>query len=115
MIIEDDLDVRQSLAAILESEGYSVIEAAHGQEALDRLRAAPANVCIILLDLFMPTMNGWAFRDEQARSPELAAIPVVVISADARAAKRAQGPGVVGTMTKPLDVDRLLALVSEHC
>ena len=114
LIVEDDADVRESLAAILEAEGYQVIEAENGAVALDQLRRS-SPVCLILLDLFMPTMNGWAFRDEQLRDPTLAPIPVVVISADAAAARRAATLGVVSALTKPLDFDRLLQIVGEYC
>jgi CheY-like chemotaxis protein len=114
LVVEDEDDVRESLAVILESEGYSVLEAAHGGEALECLRAAD-DVGLILLDMFMPTMNGWAFRDAQVRDPALASIPVIVITADAAAARSARTLGVVEAMTKPLDFDRLLALIGRHC
>jgi len=115
MIVEDDLEARESLAAVLVSEGFSVIVAEHGRAALERLRAQPSAVCMILLDLFMPVMNGWAFRDEQVRDPALADIPVVVITADASAAQRVGKLGVVGSITKPVDFDRLLAMVNTYC
>lgn len=114
LIVEDDEDVRGALVAVLESEGYSVLEARHGGEALARLRE-PMPVCLILLDLFMPTMNGWAFRDEQLRDPHLSEIPVIVLSADDVAAKKAATSGVVDFMVKPVDFDRLLKLVAHHC
>jgi CheY-like chemotaxis protein len=115
MIVEDDLEARESLAAVLASEGYSVVLAEHGREALERLRESPTAVCIILLDLFMPVMNGWAFRDEQVRDPTLADIPVVVVTADASAAQRMRTLGVVEAMTKPVDFDRLLETVNTYC
>ena len=115
MIIEDDVEARESLAAVLVSEGYSVMVAEDGRAALEALRKAPSAVCMILLDLFMPVMNGWAFRNEQIRDPALADIPVVVITADAAAAKRMGKLGVVGAMTKPVDFDRLLAMVNTYC
>jgi CheY-like chemotaxis protein len=114
LIVEDEADVRESLAAVLESEGYRVIEADNGEAALRQLRG-PDQFCLILLDLFMPIMNGWTFREEQLRDPELAEIPVVVITADAAAARRASTLGVADAMTKPLDFDRLLMLVARHC
>ncbi len=115
MIVEDDLESRESLAAVLESEGYSVIRAEHGRAALDVLRQSPAAVCVILLDLFMPVMNGWAFRDEQIRDPALSDIPVVVITADAAAASRIRKLGVAAAMSKPVDFERLLATVDTYC
>jgi CheY-like chemotaxis protein len=113
LIVEDDRDTRESLAALLEAEGYRVLEAEHGAVALDVLRRSP--VCIILLDIFMPIMNGHAFIQEQRRDPALAGIPVVVMTADAAAAGDAARRGVAEAMTKPLDHDRLLEVVAHHC
>ena len=115
LIVEDDADVRGALAAVLEVAGYEVVEASHGGEALDHLRAATGSFCMILLDLFMPTMNGWAFRAEQMKDPGMAAIPVIVVSADAAAATKARSLGIADYLTKPIDFDRLLSLVDEHC
>ena len=114
LIVDDEADVRESLAAVLETEGYRVVEAENGETALRRL-AGSADVSLILLDLSMPVMNGWTFREEQLRDPRLAAIPVVVITADTGAARRAQALGVVDALTKPLEFDRLLALVARYC
>ena len=112
-MVEDDADVREALAALLDHAGYEVIEAAHGGEALRVL--ADRSVCMILLDLFMPEVNGWAFRGEQLKNPRLAAIPVLVITADTTAATHPRTPGVVATMTKPVDFDRLLDVVRRYC
>lgn len=81
MVVEDDMDIRRGIALALALEGYEVVEAADGREALQKLRecAPPA---AIFLDLKMPGMNGWQFRDEQRRDPELAKIPVIVVSAE---------------------------------
>jgi CheY-like chemotaxis protein len=113
LIVEDDPDAREALAAFLEGEGYTVLEAEHGAEALDRLRTSA--VCLVLLDLMMPVMNGWTFRAEQLRDPALAQVPVVVVTADSTAARRAGSLGVAGFMTKPIDFARLLTLVEQHC
>ena len=115
LIIEDDPDVRGALAAVLDSQGYQVAEAEHGKHALEMLRADPARFCFIVLDLFMPEMDGWTFRAQQSDDPRLAHIPVLVVSADSSAARRACSKGVVGTMTKPIDFDGLLMHVREHC
>jgi CheY-like chemotaxis protein len=114
LLVEDDPDLRGALAAVLEISGYSVVEAEDGREALGQLRSG-GPVCLILLDLFMPEMNGWAFREEQMKDPLLSAIPVLVMSADSLAAKRSVTPGVVATLTKPVEIDRLLELVGQHC
>jgi CheY-like chemotaxis protein len=114
LVVDDDADVRGALAAILEMQGYDVVVANNGREALDLLRADPG-VCLILLDLFMPEMDGWTFRSEQMKDQRLLDIPVIVMSADSAAAGRAMQFGVVATMTKPVEYDPLLLLVAEHC
>ena len=114
LVVEDDPDIRDALATVLESEGYDVMQASHGQEALGQLRAS-SSASLILLDLHMPVMNGWAFRTEQLRDPRLAAIPVVVVSADGMMPKRAAELGAAGYVGKPIDFERLLALVATHC
>jgi CheY-like chemotaxis protein len=113
LIVEDDGDFREAIAAFLAGEGYSVVEAEHGQDALQHLRTS-ALFCLILLDLFMPVMNGWAFRAEQLRDPTLAGIPVVVISADADAVGEAAALGAVASMVKPLDFGRLLTTIARY-
>lgn len=114
LVVEDDADVREALAAVLETHGYVVLAAENGRQALDKLRNGVA-CCLILLDLFMPEMDGWAFRAEQMRDPELAGIPVVIISADPVAARKAVTPGIVAAMTKPVEFQPLLAVVGQHC
>ena len=114
LIVEDNPDVREALAIFLAAEGYDVVEAGHGGEALDRLRSS-ARFSLILLDLFMPVMDGRAFRAEQLRDEAFAAIPVIVISADASAPRRARELGAVASMVKPIDFDVLLAHVERYC
>jgi CheY-like chemotaxis protein len=111
LIVEDDLDVREALTQVLEFEGYAVVGATNGQEALDHLRAG--NVpSLILLDLMMPVMDGLQFRSVQMDDPSLAAIPVIVISADGKVDQKVASLGVAGYMKKPLDVDSLLAMIA---
>jgi CheY-like chemotaxis protein len=115
LIVEDDEDVREAYAAFLEGAGYRVVEAADGHEALRQLRSPSRTFCLILLDLFMPNMNGWAFRTEQLRDPALATIPVVVISADPRTDQKAAQLGAIAHLQKPIDMDALVTLVDAHC
>jgi CheY-like chemotaxis protein len=114
LVVDDDPDSRGSVAAVLEAEGYSVAEAEDGLDALKQLRASTCT-CLVVLDLFMPTMNGWTFRQEQMRDPALASIPVVIVSADSSAARQAVSLGVEAAMAKPLDFDRFLAVVGRYC
>jgi CheY-like chemotaxis protein len=79
LVVEDDKDNRDLLVELLASEGYQVSSASDGRVALAEAHAARPDV--ILLDLMMPTMNGWEFRDAQLRDPSLASVPVAVLSA----------------------------------
>jgi CheY-like chemotaxis protein len=111
LVVEDDQDIRESLAGLLEAHGYSVLSAANGVEAFMLLRSGHVP-SVILLDLMMPLMDGYRFRTEQRKDPALAAIPVVVITAGA--ASRDGVPEGVVVIQKPLEPARLLAAV-DHC
>ena len=114
LLVEDDAPQREALVLLLESEGYHVVEAGHGREALAHLRTEET-ISLILLDLMMPVMDGWQFRAEQVRDPGLAAIPVIVISGAGSVAAKALAQGAAGYLRKPIDVDRLLDIVARHC
>jgi CheY-like chemotaxis protein len=85
-----------------------------GRSALARLRGGE-RTCLILLDMSMPVMNGWQFREEQLKDRALARIPVVVCTADGRAAEKARAIGAAGWLRKPIDPARLFELVRAHC
>ena len=92
---------------VLSAEGYSVAEAADGLEGLERARERRPHV--ILLDLMMPRMDGWAFREAQQADEALADIPVVVVSAVM--AERVHALGAAAHLHKPFDMDELLGVV----
>ena len=79
LVVDDDAAVVRPLARFLELEGFTPVTATNGQEALSYLRGG-GGASVIILDLRMPVMDGWAFRREQLRDPALAQIPVVVLS-----------------------------------
>jgi len=113
LIVEDDRDTREMLERFLQLEGFDVRTAANGRAALETLQAA-GSPCVILLDLMMPVMNGWQFREAQARHPQIAGIPVVVVTA---AGSRSDIPAIHadGWLSKPVDLDRLLETIGEFC
>jgi CheY-like chemotaxis protein len=111
-IVEDEADIRDTLADILESEGYAIAAAANGREALDKLSvSAPPKV--ILLDLLMPVMNGLEFRLEQSLRPGIAGVPVVLMSADYQTQQKAEKMGVAH-LRKPLDLDCLVTTLKKY-
>lgn len=113
LVVDDDPDIRETLAELLQEEGYAVTSAAHGAEALSALRTDP-RPGLILLDLMMPIMDGWQFRAEQKKDPELASIPVVVISATGRD-EFVSSLGAAQFLKKPINLEQLLAAVEQHC
>lgn len=114
-IIEDDVGIRDSIAEVLKEEGYRVLAANHGRDALDQLNQQSGRPCVILLDLMMPVMDGWAFRAEQKLHPSLGSVPVIIMTADANAKDKAQALGAQGHMNKPVDLDQLLAAIQQYC
>jgi CheY-like chemotaxis protein len=109
MVIEDDPDQRDAVVLALESEGYAVVAAGSGVEALEALEAG-SRPCMILLDLMMPEMDGVHFRQAQLAAASLAEIPVVVVSAFGQLT-RAKYLQVADYLPKPLDFDRLMAVI----
>lgn len=114
LIVEDDADMRESLGELLQYEGYQVAAAANGREALNHLRQAEAP-CLILLDLMMPVMTGWEFREEQREDPQLAQIPVAVLTGVRNSVEQISTLDAVGYFQKPVDLNALLATVAEFC
>jgi CheY-like chemotaxis protein len=80
LIVEDDEQVRRALAKALVSEGYTVATAGNGEEALDDLEHAGTPPKIIIMDLMMPVMDGWKFRQRLLARPQWAHVPVIVFS-----------------------------------
>ena len=115
LIVEDDLDTREMLSALLGTAGFHAVAAEDGLEALHLLRTvrhgAPDVPCLILLDLSMPRLSGGEFRRAQLADPTVASVPMAVMSGAVDAEQRAQTLGAVATVPKPVDVERLLAVV----
>ena len=110
-VVEDDVDIRTALCAILAEEGYAVSCAANGREALEMLHAGPAPQ-VILLDLMMPVMAGADFRAAQLADPSLSTIPVIVLTADARIQETSRALGAAASFAKPFELPRLLRAIA---
>ncbi len=110
LVVEDERGIRETIAELLADEGFECREAANGRDALIILERWRPDV--IILDLMMPVMDGWAFRAEQQRHPQLRHIPVVVTSA-VRALDRQEVLGTVRFLPKPYDLVDILSAVQE--
>jgi CheY-like chemotaxis protein len=115
LVVEDDAGVRESISEVLQDGGYSPLLASNGREALDRLHASPSKPCIILLDIMMPVMDGREFRLEQESDPELADIPVVVLSAHANVEETARTMHAASALRKPVELDALMSVIGRYC
>ena len=112
LVVEDDQDLRDSLCQALELEGYVAVCVENGQVALRHL-ATGAVPCVILLDLMMPVMDWWTFRQEILKDPTWAAIPVIVMTA--AAASRAAAVASEAILYKPLHMGKVVDAVQEYC
>ncbi len=115
MIIDDDADVREALTDVLEDEGYRPIGARHCADALAQLRNGGPRPSVILLDLMMPVMDGFGFREAQRDDPALSSIPVVVLTAHGDAAETADRMDAAGSVSKPIELNVLLDTVATFC
>jgi CheY-like chemotaxis protein len=112
LVVDDEPDVRRLTESLLTAHGYHVMLAAHGRDAIRRLREQCPD--LIVLDLSMPVMDGWQFRTEQCDLPDrkLAAVPVLLMTGADGAATHADALRAVGVVQKPFDPDDLLDAVS---
>src|SRR5229473_6381485 len=110
LVVDDDPDILQTLGLCLSSEGYRVLMAANGKEALDILdREHPS---VILLDLMMPVMDGWQFVAELERRGARKA-PLLILSADRAVQGHASKLRADAFLAKPFDLDELLGKVQQ--
>jgi CheY-like chemotaxis protein len=110
LVVEDEKESRETLRELLEFEGYKVETAVNGQEALARLNGPGDRICIMLLDLFMPVMDGWQVIDQLRADGRLNATQIVIItSAPYRA------PAGLPVFQKPLDLDKVMHEVARLC
>jgi two-component system response regulator CpxR len=107
MVVDDDAAIRETLRELLEQEGYEVLSAENGKEALEMLERSNPLPGVLLLDLMMPVMSGWEVLEALQASPRLGAMPVVVVSA--------MGAPCSLFLQKPVKLARLLEVVGQYC
>ena len=109
LVVEDQPEVACALREALEGEGYEVDTVIDGRTALETMRRA-SRPDLVLLDLFMPEMDGWGFATRMRGDPELAPIPIVIMTAGGPSALAA-APVSDGYMTKPIALELLLDIL----
>ncbi len=109
LIIEDDHDLRLLIHLALSTEGYHVIEAVHGQQALDHLQHATPD--LIFLDMNMPVMNGWTFLMYYLRMSEDHA---PIIASSAQVINPQHIPGITAFLAKPFDLFQLKQVIAAN-
>ena len=114
LVVDDDYAVLDAMKDILEDEGYEVSVAANGLEAFKELAQGPPP-CVILLDLMMPVMNGWEFREKQLEDEGLAAIPTIIVTAHNKPEVNAAELKAATSIRKPIAPALLLETVGRYC
>jgi two-component system nitrogen regulation response regulator NtrX len=116
LIVEDDGPIRESLRVILEMEGYSILEAENGHQALEILQSGRIPQ-LIFLDLMMPIMDGTEFYSLFRKNPAWDSIPTIIISAGGNLKEKIQklGDPAPPVLKKPLDLDSIIATANKYC
>jgi len=111
MVVDDDEDVREMIMLVLALEGFEVVGARDGLDALQQVgsRGCPG---LAFLDLRMPRLNGPDFVRAIQGNPTYASVPIVILSGDATAIEAARSLGVLDLLTKPVELERLVATAS---
>ena len=109
LVVEDESLIRHLVVDTLTDEGHSVLAAASGEDALDRLDGQQQNPDLLIVDLRMPGMSGQEFVRRQRECGE--SIPVVVLSGSSEAKQVGQELGAVAVIHKPFDLDELIRVV----
>ncbi|MEO8587659.1 MAG: response regulator [Acidobacteriota bacterium] len=112
--MEDALETRDAMLELLTAEGYQASAAANGFEALSLLEKGE-RPSLILLDLFMPVMDGWEFCRQLAARPALSEIPIAIVSATGQDRPLPERKSDAGHFRKPIDLVSLLNTIRRHC
>jgi two-component system response regulator MprA len=114
LIVEDDDDLRESLAELIALRGFKTVAVANGREALDKL-VGGLTPCLIILDLMLPDVSGWEFRERQLAIPELSRIPVLIMSGANDLASHAKQLQAIAFLPKPISFDLLFRMLATYC
>jgi DNA-binding response OmpR family regulator len=111
LVVDDDPEITSSFEAILRSEGYEVVTAKDGREALELVRQVPFD--LVLLDLLLPDMDGWTVLQHVREMRPSSRVVILCADVDAEGTVEAFRLGAVDVLLKPPDVDKLLRFLDE--
>jgi CheY-like chemotaxis protein len=111
LVVEDDASIREVISDVLEDKGYRVLPAANGSDALKQLDSVRPDVMV--LDLLMPVMHGWAFMESYLAKTGGLPIPIVVVSVNPALPRSYNRLGVARVVSKPFNVDMLAQAVEQ--
>jgi two-component system chemotaxis response regulator CheY len=114
LVVEDEAVIQEGLMELLEIEGHTVATASNGAEAIEWLRKS-IRPCVIILDLRMPVMDGFAFLNEMRSDESLRDIPVIVLSGDRNIPQIAAQLDVTDFLEKPIDIEKLMSIANSYC
>jgi CheY-like chemotaxis protein len=112
LLVEDDRAIREALTDGLQAEGFDVVTASNGLEALRWLRGGTARPSVVLLDIMMPVMDGYGFLAERRKDPALSSIPVAIVTAGQGVDHR-QIDRDTAIIWKPIDLPHLLKTLDD--
>jgi CheY-like chemotaxis protein len=114
LVVDDSTETRHAMVSLLEVKGFDVVGASSGKVALYLFQAG-FRPCVVMLDVRMPEMDGWTVWERMKTHPELARIPVVILSADKHDHARARTVGIHEFLRKPINRRSLVATADRHC
>ena len=114
LVVDDEPIMRTLFRRSLQSAGFEVVVAEDGPDGLQKLRHDP-NIRLVLLDLNMPNMDGWGFREEQRADPQLKDVPTVIVTGEPLAKLVQSELHAAEYLLKPVGRDHLISVVSDYC
>jgi CheY-like chemotaxis protein len=112
LVVEDDERIQRLVELVLRGEGYSVLQAGDGRQALDLIDSARPD--LVLLDLMLPVLDGWALRERLRQRPTTSDIPIILMSAVRNLPETARKLDVADYLSKPFEIDDLVRSVRQR-
>jgi CheY-like chemotaxis protein len=114
LVVDDEVSMRTIFGRSLRNAGFDVVVAEGGPEGLQKLRE-DSSIRLVLLDLNMPEMDGWMFRNEQRADPQLRDVPTVIMTGEPLTHIVSRPLEAAEYLLKPFGIDHLISVVSTYC